>query len=147
MKVLSRSVSVTALQFSDLEVAKSLFTIHEKYVVVPADKAPNNNVFVYQTYYTQCLFSEVDVENNSSSKTYTATILSKEEILENHKSVLSSFGLSTKDDDCDLPSIYWIPKLHKNPYKQRFIAGSSKYTTKPLSKLSPAILTAVKDGI
>ena len=21
----------------------------------------------------------------------------------------------------------WIPKLHKNPYKQRYIAGSSKY--------------------
>ena len=70
-------------------------------------------------FYIQCLLSEVDVENNSSVKTYTATTLSKEEIVENHKSVLYiySFGLSTKDDDCDLPSMYRIPKLHKNTYK------------------------------
>ena len=41
----------------------------------------------------------------------------KEDIVENHKSVPSSFCLSTKDDDCDLPSLYWIPKLHKDPCK------------------------------
>ena len=73
-------------------------TIHDKYVVVPADKAQNNIVFVCKTFYTQCLLSEVDVENNSSDKTYNATTLSKEEIVEDHKSVLSSFGHSTKDD-------------------------------------------------
>ena len=38
---------------------------------------------------------EVDVENNSSNKTYTAITLSKKEIVENPKSVLSSFVLST----------------------------------------------------
>ena len=68
------------------------------------------------TLFLSAKHSEVDVENNSSDETYTATTLSKEEIVENHKSVLSSFGLSTKDDDCDLPYMYWIPKLHKNPH-------------------------------
>ena len=74
------------------------------------------------------MISEVDVENNRSNKSYTATTLSKEEIVENRKSVLSYFGLSTKDDDCDLLFMYWIPKL-------RYLAGSAKCTTKPLSKL------------
>ena len=46
----------------------------------------------------------------------------------------------------DLPSLYWIPKLHKDPYK-RFIAGSAKCSTKPLSKLLTSILTTVKDGL
>ena len=115
--------------------------------VVPADKAQNNIVVVCKTFYFHFLLSEVDVENNSSDKTNTATTLSKEEIVENHKSVLSSFGLSSKDDDCDLPSMYWIPKLHKNPYKQHFIAGSAKCTTKPLSKLLTSILTTVKEGL
>ena len=41
----------------------------------------------------------------------------KKRLWKNHKSLLFSLGLSTKDDDCDLPSTYWIPKLHKNPYK------------------------------
>ena len=49
--------------------------------------------------------------------------------------------------DCDLPSMYWNPKLHKNPYKQYCIAESAKCTTKPLSKLVTSILTAVKEGL
>ena len=51
-----------------------------------------------------------------------------------------------KDDDIDLPSLYRIPKLPKDPYKQRFIAGSS-WSTKSLSKILTSILTAVKEGL
>ena len=59
---------------------------------------------------------------------------------------LSSFGISTKKEEFDLPSLYWIPKLHKCPYKQRYIAGSANCSTKPLSKLQTVILSAVKMG-
>ena len=55
--------------------------------------------------------------------------------------------INTRDDDTDLPSLYWIQKLHKDPYKHRFIAGSAKCSTKPLSKLLTTILTTVKDGL
>jgi hypothetical protein len=51
------------------------------------------------------------------------------------------------DDDYELPYLYWIPKLHKTPYKQRFIAGSKKFYTKPLSILLTKILTAVKERL
>ena len=51
--------------------------VHDKYVVVPADKAHNNIVFVCIQYYIKILQSEVDVEN-ISNKTYLATTLSKE---------------------------------------------------------------------
>jgi hypothetical protein len=43
----------------------------------------------------------------------------------------------------DLPSLYWIPKWHKCSFKQRYIAGSAKCSTKPLSKLLTCILSAV----
>ena len=43
--------------------------------------------------------------------------------------------------------MYWITKLHKNPYKQRYIAGSAKCSTKPLSQILNRILTAVKEGL
>jgi hypothetical protein len=33
----------------------------------------------------------------------------------------------------NLPYLYWIPKLHKTPYKERYIAGSSTCSTKDLS--------------
>ena len=50
-------------------------------------------------------------------------------------------------EELDLPYIYWIPKMHKNPYKHRFIAGSSKFSTKPLSILLTKLLTYIKQGL
>ena len=32
--------------FNNLDVAETLSIVHEKYVVVPGDKAPNNTIFV-----------------------------------------------------------------------------------------------------
>ena len=38
-------------------------------------------------------------------------------IQNNRESVFTSFGIQTNDDELDFPYIYWIPKMHKNPYK------------------------------
>jgi len=62
-------------------------------------------------------------------------------------SVLSSIRISTKDDELDLSSLYWIPKIHRCPFKQHYIAGSVKCSTKPLSELLTCILSAVKTGL
>ena len=51
------------------------------------------------------------------------------------------------EEDKNLPYLYWTPKLHKVPSKPRFIAGSSKCTTKDLSCLLTKVLTTVKDGL
>ena len=42
-----------------------------------------------------------------------------------------------------LPNMYWLPKLHKDPYGSRFIAASNKCTTKPLSGLLTTCLSTV----
>ena len=44
-----------------------------------------------------------------------------------------------------VPTLYWLPKLHKKPYKARFIAYSSSCTTTKFSKLLTSCLTAVKN--
>ena len=46
-------------------------------------------------------------------------------MLGNHKSVLTSFEIQSKNKAFDLLYIYSIRKMHNNPYKHRFIAGSS----------------------
>ena len=62
-----------------------------------------------------------------------------------NKFVLCSFGISTKDEELDFPSLYWIPKIHKCPYKQCCIAGSAQCSTKPLfNLLTWSIPSAVK---
>ena len=139
----TRSTSI----FKDPNVVKHLFPLHDKYVIVSADKAPNNIVFVCKSHYIDCFIKELGIDNSLGNPTYTLTTLTKEEILDNHRSALCSFGISTKDEKLDLPSLYWIPKLHKCPFKQRNIAGSAKCSPNPLSQLLTCILSAVKTGL
>ena len=68
-------------------------------------------------------------------------------MLDNHKSVLTSLGIQANGEKLDLPYIYWIPKIHKNPYKHRLIAGSSKCSTKPLSIRLTKLLTHFNQGL
>ena len=54
------------------------------------------------------------------------------------------FGVKAKENEDKVPTLYWLPKLHKNLYKARCIANSSSCSTTELSKLLTACLTAVK---
>ena len=57
------------------------------------------------------------------------------------------FGLFVDEDHSKLPTLYWLPKLHKRPYKLRFIANSSACTTTELSILLTSCLTAIKNHV
>ena len=56
----------------------------------------------------------------------------------------AKFGVFVDEDHSKLPTLYWLPKLHKRPYKSRFIATSISCTTTELSVLSTSCLTAIK---
>ena len=90
---------------------------------------------------------ELELNSLPGNPTYNLTDFSASEVLDNHKSVLTSFGTETSDNELDLLYIYWIPKMHKNPYQRRFIAGSSKCFTTPLSILLTKLLTHIKQGL
>jgi hypothetical protein len=79
----TRSTSI----FKDSNVAKRLSLLHDKYVIVSADKAHNNIVFVCKSYYIDYLIKELGIDNSLGNSTYTPATLTKEEILENHRSV------------------------------------------------------------
>ena len=70
--------------------------------------------------------------------------MSSEDIVNTHNTFTKSLGIELSDDDKRLPYLYWTPKLHRSPVKHRFIAGSSKCTTKQLSSLLTRILTVIK---
>ena len=121
----TRSTSI----FKDPNVAKLLSLLHDKFVIVSADKAPSNIVSVCKSHYIDCLIQELGNDNSLGNPTYTPTTPTKEEFLDNHRSALCSFGISTKDEELDISSLYWIPKLQKCPFKQRYIAGLHNETS------------------
>ena len=65
------------------------------------------------------------------------------EIRDNRSSVLEFFGIYTDDPAFELPYIYWMPKMHRNPYKHRFNAG---YILAALHSLFPHCLQ-IKHGL
>ena len=133
--------------FSDPGVVRELCRLHENFVIVSADKASQTYTFVCKRHYVSILTEELGLNSLPGNPTYNLTNFSATEVLDNHKSVLTSFRIETSDDELDLPYIYWIPKMHKNVYNHRFIAGSSKCSTKPLSILLTKLLTHIKQGL
>ena len=57
------------------------------------------------------------------------------------------FSVCVNEGQDKLPTMYWLPKLDKRPYKARFIANSSSCTTTELSKLLTSCLTAIKSHV
>ena len=89
IKKLSGSMSTRSTSiFKDPNVAIDLSLLHNKYVIVSADKAPNNIVFVCNSHCIDCLIKELGINTLGGNPTYTSTTHTKEEILDNHRSVL-----------------------------------------------------------
>ena len=83
----------------------------------------------------------------TGNSTETSCQMSSEDIVNTHDTLMKSLGIELSDDEESLNCLYWTPKLHKSPVKHRFIAASSKCTTKQLSSLLTKILTVIKTGL
>ena len=81
----------------------------------------------------------------SGTKAYEQTTEKEKSVINNHIfHNATRFAVSVNEDQEGLPTFYWLPKLHKKPYKARFIANSSSCTTTELSKLLTSCLTTIK---
>ena len=89
--------------FSDPDVVSELSRLHENFVIVPADKASYNYTFVCKRYYGDTLIEELGLHLLPGNPTYNLTDFSASEVLDNHKSVLTTFGIQTADEELDLP--------------------------------------------
>jgi myosin heavy subunit len=54
----------------------------------------------------------------------------KESIIAEHNAKMKKVKIDIQDNQLNLPILLWLPKMHKNPSKQRFIAASHSCTTK-----------------
>ena len=66
-----------------------------------------------------------------------------------YKAALTTFNfcVCVNEGQDKLPTIYWLPKLHKSPHKARFIANSCSCTTTELSKLLTPCLILIKSHV
>ena len=108
--------------------------------MVPADKAASNIIVVCKKHYLDMILSELTL---NGSNTYIDSNLDCNTLISRHIHDMKQWNISIPLIMQGLPSFYWLPKMHKDPYGARFIAASSKCTTKPLSKLLTSCLSLV----
>ena len=58
------------------------------------------------------------------------TSYDKEEYLADHKSLISSLNILPNKEHDDFSRLYWITKLHKNPYTEKNTTSASPFSTK-----------------
>ena len=90
--------------------------LHSKYVFAPADNAANNVIIIWKRYYVEVL-----KEKLNSTSTYVPAQLTIDKLLLRHIDTLTKSNI--KIDKLDLPTFYWLPKLHKNPSYQIIVTA------------------------
>ena len=129
----------------------ALANLHEKFVVCTVDKASNNFAFVCKKFFVLVLLEELGFDKDNflpiGNNTYLPVWETENDIINRHSTVLNdNFKMNCTIDNRVLPRLFWVPKLHKNPFKFRFIAGARHCTTKPLSIVVNQGLSVVKES-
>ena len=108
---------------------------------MPFDCSSSCSLLFYYFYYIDTLKSEL-----STAKTYELISTDEKSVVNKHCSdIVTKFAVGITESQEKLPTFYWLPKLHKRPYKARFIANFSSCTTTSLSKVLTSCLTAIKN--
>ena len=86
----------------------------------------------------EIILSELSIVNPS---TYISVNKDCSTLIAGHVVDLAKWNIAVASKMKPLPTLYWLPKLHKSPYGSRFIAASNICTTKPLSRLLTSCLS------
>ena len=105
--------------------------LKDLYVITPTDKAQNNILFTCKNFYIKKLKEEL---TKPGQLTYQLVQQNSELINDNIINFSLSKNVKVPREMIEIPLLYWIPKMHKNPIGSRFIAGSKYCSIKPLSK-------------
>ena len=96
-----------------------------KWVFIPTDKAGNNITIVCKKYYMEVLDEEIINSGNFDEQQQ-----SYEDVINKQVNFLNKFKILSKEK---LPYLYWTAKLHKQPFKHRFITAGKGCCIQPLS--------------
>ena len=132
-------------------VEVELQQLHKKYIVTTADKAPNNFIIICKKYYALLICNELGVSLTngtlqvSGNAVYEAVDQNVEQVVDVHNSSFRKYQGVIVEENRRLPRFFAIPKMHKNPYKFRFIAGARLSSLKVASMLLHRLLQFFKN--
>ena len=133
--------------FEHDEVIQYLDELHDRFVIVPVDKASHNFAIICKAFYIKILKNELGIKNKddiSGNAVYLPLDITEEEFYSEQEQTNIQLGNTLKEKNRNIPLLYWTSKQHKNPYKFRFIAGASHCTNKTISLEVSLALKCIK---
>ena len=108
-------------------------SFHDEYVITPTDKAGNDFSTTWKQFDMHCLWKELVIlefgVQRKSSKT-SRCLKSKPTTIVNRQALyMDKHNIDLDESQKPLPFLYWIPKMHRDPSKQRYIAASNSFST------------------
>jgi hypothetical protein len=136
--------NITKLNDKDMDSNSVLYKVniknyinylHNKFVIVPVDKASNNFAIICKQFYLNVLKSELGIKKDVvlGNDVYEYVHMKNEDLYLYHSNKLKDFNIKLDELNKNIPLLYWTSKQHKNPYKFRFIAGACRCTSKQIS--------------
>ena len=127
--------------FINTDVAfAELKEVQKNYVFVPTDKSANNISIVCKKFYLSCIQNELD-------STFSEVNVGKDDIINQLKSGLKSFGIRLDEGREDLSTFYGTCKQHKNPTKFRYITSTTCAVLKPLARILKGAFKAIQHEV
>ena len=136
--------------FDDPAAKAELKRLQSHFVIVPIDKASSNVSFICKQHYATVIKNELRFSlpiTPDDKITYKKINKTSSSIIKSHFKDLKKYNLKTDEKMEKLPSMYWIPKLHKNPIGERFIIASPECSIKPLLKDVTCILKLLQNNV
>ena len=123
---------------------EDLLKLHSKFIVTFVDKASNNVVLVCKQFYFRTLIEELGLnQNQTSNETYRVETKDEKYFSQIQKSFLNAVAPSLPCSSNELPFIYAVPKLHKNPIKFRYLVSQKTCPLKALNQTLSKIFKLV----
>ena len=107
----------------DPDVLAYLTDLYKKFLIVTVDKASNNFAFICKRFYVSRTLKEI-----TDNDTYSKSVRTFNDIAEETINFCKRFEIQIEEKSKQLPSMYWIPKMHKKPVGARFIIAFKKCT-------------------
>ena len=118
IKSLSDRIRDIKSVFDDPAAKAELKKLQSHFVIVPIDKASSNVSFICKQHYATVIKNELRFSlpiTPDDKITYKKINRTSSSIIKSHFKDLKKYNLKTDEKMEKLPSMYWIPKLHKNP--------------------------------
>ena len=146
-----KALPVSKLESNDVfrqpDVKKYIEHLHNRFVIVPVDKASNNFAIICKKFYLEVLMKELGIANGviSGNDVYKLVKITETRFFMEHADNNIKYKHKLEPENQHIPLLYWTSKQHKNPFKFRFISGASHSYNKSISKDVSAALKHIKN--